>query len=321
MSTKFSAYVDDEKLKEIIKNRVLDEEKNIFPSVVLIDTISYCNLRCSMCPHKEMSRKPGIMSWELYKKIIDEIALEKPDARVWITFFGEGLMLRDLDEKIKYAKDKGLKDVVLNTNGNLLNERWAERLIRAGLDAIYIGIDAFTEEVYSKLRVRGNLQKVISGALAYKNVLDKIGKPEQKIYVQFVEMDENSEELEKFVEFWNSKGILVKVRPKVSWAGKVEAPNLKDFEFRLPCNWAMNSISISDQGKVCMCAVDLNCQVEFGDVSNDSIKNIWNTSLKEFRIAHLNGEWEKLPKMCYECKDWQSSYAVYVSSDSENKKT
>ena len=34
------------------------------------------------------------------------------------TFFGEGLMLKDLPERVKYARDKGLTNIILNTNGN-----------------------------------------------------------------------------------------------------------------------------------------------------------------------------------------------------------
>ncbi|ABR30373.1 hypothetical protein SU69_02600 [Thermosipho melanesiensis] len=318
MKKRFDVYYDEEKLKKILLQRIQDENKNLFPSVVLIDSISYCNLKCAMCPHKDMTRKPGIMSWKLYKKIVDEIAIEKPEARVWITFFGEGLMLNDLDKRIKYAKEKGLKDVVLNSNGNLLNKKWAERLIKAGLDVLYIGIDAFEEDTYKKIRVKGNLTKVIEGVLIYKKLLDEIGEKTQKLVVQFVEMPENENELEKFVDFWKKQGVYVKIRPKVSWAGKVKAENLKDFKFRLPCNWAMNSINISDQGKICMCAVDLNCEVIFGDVNKQSIKEIWNTTLKEFRLNHLEGKWDKLPKLCRNCKDWQSSYASYIEPGGEN---
>ncbi|GAB6189233.1 radical SAM protein [Marinitoga arctica] len=315
MQKNFDVYYDKEKLKKILLQRIKDEEKNIFPEVVLIDTISYCNLKCFMCPHKNMKRKPGIMSWDLYKKIIDEIAIENSSTRVWMTFFGEGLMLRDLDERVSYAKRKGLKDVVLNSNGNLLNERWSERLIRAGLDVLYVGIDAFDEDTYKKIRVNGNLNNVVKGVLKYKELLDKIGTKNQKIFVQFVEMSENEKELENFIKFWNKHDIPVKVRPKVSWAGKVEAKNLKDYEFRLPCNWAMNTMNISDQGKVCMCAVDLNCEVIFGDIRLNSIKEIWNTTLKEFRLKHLERRWSELPDLCKNCKDWQSSYASYIDPE------
>ena len=84
MSSKARVINFDDKAREIIKGRV-PEEKD-FPSVVLIDNISYCNLKCSMCFHKNMKRKAGIMEWDLYKKIIDEIAENNPNAQIWITF-------------------------------------------------------------------------------------------------------------------------------------------------------------------------------------------------------------------------------------------
>lgn len=136
-----------------------------FPKVVLIDTVSFCNLECSMCVHKDMTRTHGYMSEPLFEKIIDEIAVENPDARVWMVFFGEALMLRKrkptIFDKIRFAKGRGLTDVVLNSNANLLDEETAQALIDCGLDAIYIGIDAFTPEAYARIRVGGDYGRVV----------------------------------------------------------------------------------------------------------------------------------------------------------------
>ena len=147
------------------------EEAGSFPKVVLLDSVSYCNLRCSMCVHNEMTRKKGIMSWALFIKIIDEIAEVDKDARVWMVFFGEPLILKNtkptIFEMITYSKDKGLTDVVLNSNANLMDEDSARRLIKSGLDSIYFGIDAFTPETYAKLRVGGNHGKVIYNITNY----------------------------------------------------------------------------------------------------------------------------------------------------------
>lgn len=303
----------DDKAKEIIKSRV-PEEKD-FPSVVLIDNISYCNLKCSMCFHKNMKREAGIMEWDLYKKIIDEIAENNPNAQIWITFFGEGLMLKDLPERVKYAKDKGLTNVILNTNGNLIKPEKSKALIEAGLNGFYVGIDAFKPETYKQIRVGGNLEKVTKGVLEYKKMLDEFGKPDQKVVVQLVEMDINADELQDFVKFWHDEnGIECKIRPMVSWAGKAgkEATNLKDNVDRLPCYWAMNTINITDQGNVALCSVDLDCATPMGNIVNSSIKEVWNSTLKEFRDNQRNGYWDKIPPMCQQCKDWQSGYAKYL---------
>lgn len=303
----------DDNAKEFIKSRVPEEID--FPKVVLIDNISYCNLKCSMCFHKEMKRPSGIMEWDLYKKIIDEIAENNPDAQIWITFFGEGLMLKDLPERVKYARDKGLSNIILNTNGNLIKTATSKKLIEAGLNGFYVGIDAFKPETYEQIRVGGKLEKVRNGVLEYKKLLEEYGKPDQTVVVQFVEMDINAAELDNFVKFWHDEnGIQCKVRPMVSWAGKagMQATNLQETEDRLPCYWAMNTINITDIGDVALCSVDLDCASPMGNVVNSSIKEVWNASLKEFRTDQREGNWDKLPPMCQECRDWQSGYAKYL---------
>ena len=73
--------------------------------VVHIESTNLCNFKCSFCPHTKMKRKKGIMDFELYKKIIDEIkdwGIEELN----LTGFGEPLLDPLLTEKIKYARKK-----------------------------------------------------------------------------------------------------------------------------------------------------------------------------------------------------------------------
>jgi sulfatase maturation enzyme AslB (radical SAM superfamily) len=294
-----------------ILSRIPKEEENLFPEVVLIDNVSYCNLKCSMCSHKNLKRKQGFMNINLYKKLIDEIAQKRPQSRIWVTFYGEGLIMKDLDERIKYAKDKGCKDVVLNSNGTLLNYENSKKLVLSGLDALYVGVDAFTQDIYKDLRVGGNLETTVEGVLSYKKALDEYGNGNQKLFVQFVVMDSNQQQLDEFLKFWNGHGINVKVRPKVSWAGKVEANNLQRGLERLPCFWQMNTISITDIGKIPYCTCDLDCEEPLGDANENTIEELWNGPLKELRRLQYKGEWDKLTKTCRECLDWQSAYSEY----------
>ena len=303
----------DEKAIEIIKSRVPKESQ--FPSVVLIDNTSCCNLKCSMCFHKSMQRKKGIMDLSLYKRIIDEIADNNLKAQIWMSFFGEGFILKDLDQRVKYAYDKGLRNLVLNTNGNLKTYDKSKAIIEAGLKTLYVGIDAYTMGVYQKVRVGGDLEKVKNNVLEYKNLLKEYGSKDQNIVVQFVEMDINKNELQDFIHFWHDEqGIECKIRPMVSWAGKAEssATNLIIDAQRLPCYWAMNTVNITDQGDVALCSVDLDCSCPMGNINNSSIREIWNTTLRQFRDLHRSGQWDKLPTMCKLCNDWQSGYAKII---------
>lgn len=289
-----------------------------FPKVVLIDTISFCNLRCSMCGHKDMKRKRGRMNFDLFKKIIDEIAERDKNIRVWLVFFGEALLLKKeiLFNMIHYAKQKGLTDVVLNSNGNLLNEKMARVLVEAGLDAIYIGIDSFSPEIYSQIRVGGNYQQVIDNVKGLIKLKKELGVNKPEVFTQFVEMDINEHEIKPFVKFWTDEGATAKIRPKVSWAGLVEASNLVvPQEERWPCYWAMQTMSIADDGKVVLCAVDVDARFVAGDANESSLYDIWNGKLKEIRKLQAQGQYSELPFPCNQCLDWQSARAEFYHEE------
>lgn len=290
-----------------------------FPKVVLIDTVSFCNLACSMCVHPEMTREKGVMTWELFTKIIDEVAAEDKNARVWMVFFGEPLILKNRNpsifDMVRYAKNKGLTDVVTNTNANLMDEDASRKLIDAGLDAIYIGVDAFTSETYSKIRVKGDYNSTVRNIQNLLRLKEEMKSDRPDVFVQFVEMDDNAHEKEAFISFWSEQGVKVKIRPKVSWAGLIDAPNLVlGDEERWPCYWAMQTMSITDTGKVVTCAVDLDARFIAGDVNNHSLKEIWNGKLKELRNLHLGKQFVNLPAICRNCKDWQSARADYYTT-------
>lgn len=291
------------------------EEASAFPRTVLIDNTNACNLRCSMCDHPNIKkyRKIQVMDVELYRKIIDEVAAENPQTRIWQIFFGDPFMCRDMPWRIKYAKDKGIKDVVLNSNGVLMSPEKGRAVIEAGLDAMYVGVDAAKAETYDKIRVGGNFDKAVANVLAYRDALREVGKPHQKLFVQFVVSEQNEDEVDAFREFWTGQGVNVKIRPKISWAGLIDATNLRDNSQveRKPCYWLMQTINICADGRVALCSADIHCRVPCGDVSSTSVKEVWQTGLKAIRDMHKENRFDELPDMCRNCSDWQSAYAEF----------
>ena len=282
-----------------------------FPRVFLIDTVNYCNLRCAMCGRRKMTRKGGMMDMKLYHKIIDEIAETDKRARVWLVFFGDPFMLgKRLYPYITYAKGRGLEDVILNTNGNLVNEDVARKLIQTRVDAIYFGIDAFSAETYSKFRVGGNYERVVRNVNYLLDLKGKMGVDRPRIVCQYVLMEGNEGEVDGFMKYWTSRGATVKVRPKVSWAGAVKAENV-DRRDRHPCYWGMQSFNVLYDGRVVLCAVDYDGRFVAGDISKQSIWDVWNSELKrKVRDIMLAGKWEGLPSFCRDCTDWQKAVNV-----------
>jgi radical SAM protein with 4Fe4S-binding SPASM domain len=162
--------------------------------------------------------------------------------------------------------------------------------------------------------VGGNYEQTVQNVLNLMKVQQRLKRSNPKVFVQLVEMDVNRHEKDGFIKFWSDKGATVKIRPKVSWAGAIEAPNLvMGNEERWPCYWAMRTMSITDQGKVVTCAVDLDARFIAGDITKQSLKEVWTGKLRELRELHKSCNFENLPKNCRGCRDWQSARADYYS--------
>src|SRR4029079_4040640 len=86
------------------------------PEIVQIESTNICNAKCVFCPRDEMERKQGVMSWELFTKIVDECA-ELGIGHVRLHNYGEAFIDRRLVDKIAYAKQKGIKEVGIISNG------------------------------------------------------------------------------------------------------------------------------------------------------------------------------------------------------------
>ena len=113
----------------------------ILPEIVQIESTNICNAKCVFCPRDDMHRRQGVMSLDLFKKVVDECA-ELGITHVRVHNYGEPFLDRHLTAKVRYAKEKGIKEVGMISNGSLITEKIARGVIEAGLDAINISVDA-----------------------------------------------------------------------------------------------------------------------------------------------------------------------------------
>jgi len=274
---------------------------------VILELTANCNQKCIHCAHRFLKRKKGNMDVFLFKKIIDEI---KADTETWFAFYGESLLLKyKLYYMIEYAKHRGLINTVLNTNATLLNAEMSKMLIDSGLDRLIVSMDGFSKETYEKIRVGGVYEITLANVHEFIRQKNQY-RPDMIFEMQFSVLEENQHEVEAFKKYWHEQGACVKVRPKASWAGKVEATFKK--EERYPCKWALNHCAILWNGDMVACGVD--CEGEFiaGNVRESSLFDLWYGKHKQFREIHIRKEWDRLPKVCASCMDWQTHERQYI---------
>ncbi len=101
---------------------------------------SHCNLKCSYCPTSDNGgRGKNYMPIELFCKIINDLSLIKYQGRVSPHFFGEPLLDDRLPEMISYARSKlPNAEIVIHTNGVLLNKELYDKLINSGVSGFLV---------------------------------------------------------------------------------------------------------------------------------------------------------------------------------------
>jgi len=122
----------------------LFEDITLPPFMHTLHITRRCNLRCKMCWQwgnaRYFTEKNALLGEELstneWKDIIDKLAHYKPNI---ILTGGEPLLREDLLEIVAHVKRRGLTCEV-QTNGTLIFEEVAEKLVEVGLDGIIFSV-------------------------------------------------------------------------------------------------------------------------------------------------------------------------------------
>jgi len=282
-----------------------------FPKKFAVEICADCNLRCAMCHHPQMRRPKGVMPMALWQRMADQIAAIAPDTECWFSFCGEPLMEPDLlVEMLRYGRSAGLRSLNVNTNGLLLTERVAARLLDSGMTLIVIGIDGFTKATYEAERI-GSDRDVVYANVERLLELRQARAEGPEIQVQFIEMAGNAHELQPFCDHWLARGATLKVRNQLSWGGKFATPLKVPKAERIPCPWAITMMHVFWDGRVPRCPGDTEGEEGAGNAWHAPLAELW-ADLGGYRELHLAHRYDELPDRCHTCTDWMTGAAQRI---------
>lgn len=135
------------------------------PRILSWNTTNQCNLKCSHCymDAKDIEGR-NELSTEEGKRLIDQIA--NVSKCILVLSGGEPLMRTDIFELAEHGRTKGLR-VVMGTNGTLITEEVAERMVSSGISRVAISLDGCDNSVHDGLRmVKGSFDAAIAGTKA-----------------------------------------------------------------------------------------------------------------------------------------------------------
>lgn len=263
------------------------------PEIVQIESTNICNARCVFCPRDQMHRRQGVMDEALFRKVVDDCAA-LGIRHVRLHNYGEPFVDRHLTDKVAYAKQKGIAEVGVISNGSLIDEQVARGVIDAGLDAINISVDASGREVFERTRVGLEYDKVIANIERLVRIRAELGRTHPKLILSFVRQD-NSDEERAFIDHWRTIADKIHITELHNWAGTLN----RNSDVRYPCYRQWLTFTVLWDGRVSLCCADFDGRVILGDMRTSNIRDIWESeAYRQVRREHLESGG---PEICRAC--------------------
>ncbi|MBF0305826.1 MAG: UDP-N-acetylglucosamine 2-epimerase (hydrolyzing) [Alphaproteobacteria bacterium] len=281
-----------------------DKTELDFPIHLDIETTNICNLKCPMCPRTALVERDalgelGMMTREDFAAIIDQ-GVAHGLKSIKLNYLGEPLGHKDVAWQVAYAKNRGVLDVMMNTNAALLTPERSRALLDAGLDNLFVSFDAIAPDLFEDRRPGTTLGRVIDNVHAFVRLRDA-GHPHVQIRLSMV-MYDDARWREQFA------GIQIMWKHLVDGLGyglyTERDPDARHVHPEVPGFWCAQPFQrmfLKYNGNVTICCVDDKDELVLGDWRRETLSAIWNgPRYKEIRRRHARGAYYEM-ELCRKC--------------------
>lgn len=282
------------------------------PLQVDFELSTFCNFRCRMCPFgmpqdarpAAFNNVSGWFPYELFCKIIDEgvaVGLSAID----LSYYNEPLLCKDLLKFIEYADSRGVVDVMLSSNAQLLTPEMSEKLLGTGLTRFMVSLDAETEETFNKIRVGGDFKVVVRNLEHFLRLKREKQCALPITRVSFVRTKINEHEIDAFLQHWKPLVDYVSVQGLVAFneSKRDLIPSGQTDFFNGHCHQPWHRITIRANGDALPCCTPWGQQLVLGNLKTQSLVDIWNgPQMRRLRRLHREGRYQEEP-ICRLCAE------------------
>ena len=298
-----------------------------YPPVLTIDTTNHCNAKCVWCHNPQLRYPKGVMSQELFEKIIDDYS--QYGGKVWFATFGEPFMDKNILKKVKYArKQSSIENVVLLTNALLLSPEISRELLNLKVD-VEVSLDEINKEKFETIkqidfdRVMKNIMFLleenkrkgfsINTILRMKTLQSKNEIDQTELYQRLKELGtyidltpvESSDSIANWAGSFDKTKFFNKFSPGSIINGSYKSYNLQN---DAPCSQLWRNMVVMWDGKVVLCCADMEGEVIVGDLNKNTISEIWSgdkmKNIRELFKKRMKGKIE-ICKKCDLHQGWQ----------------
>ncbi len=274
------------------------------PLSVDIEIAAICDLACPHCSREFLVTPDKVINFDLYKSIIDQaVKLDVPSVK--LIWRGEPLLHPKVKELIQYAKESGIIEVIINTNGTNLNSKKANELIDSGLDQLIYSFDGGTKETYEKMRPgrfkKNNFEDVYNNIKNFYEIRKKRNSKFPITKIQMIMTKDTRDEVESFYSLfsdivddvtitqYNERGGNINDLDKetkdkiINYLKKnnlsIKTPYMVDVDNnifvslkRKPCEQIYQRLMVTYSGRVGMCCHDWGARHGIGYLSKEAFK-------------------------------------------------
>ncbi|MDX9702314.1 MAG: radical SAM protein [Candidatus Auribacterota bacterium] len=257
--------------------------QSVYPSVLEIEVTGRCNLSCADCPNTVMTRPKKDMDADVYRSIIDRFG--DMTAMVFLSGYGEPTLHPKIIDFIKYAKDKQITRVCIETNGSTLTESYLEQLIDAQLDILVVNVDAI--DIYGKSGDLFASDAMVELVMAVKK---KHNSAVPYLVVQTVNRSSRQQQIDYYYDRWE---YLTDATAIQSFNDFCDTFDRKEFIDMSPadgihfCQKTSNNLFILSDGKPAVCKQRFNGSDDYTE--NDLLSYWQNHFVKGGRYEFCKG--------------------------------
>lgn len=123
------------------------------PSYIEIEIISDQNSECIYSPLSRLTRKPGRMSFDDFRIVLDQIRTFTESCYVAFSMWGEPLAHRDIKKFIEYTVQDRKTNLIIETDGVLFDPDFSDFVIGLGAENLHVifEVDAPVGEVITPI--------------------------------------------------------------------------------------------------------------------------------------------------------------------------
>jgi len=277
---------------------------NTLPSYLQIDPSKTCNISCPDCVLKsdELSVKTTKFAKQSFFRLIDEVYRHTLIIALYLV--GEPFLNKDIFEMIKYAHKRRMY-LFLSSNFNIkVDEPFATKIVTSGLDALIISVSGFSNEIHTRKHKGGDIEVIKENIKQLQEIKKVRNSRYPKIAIRYLLAKYNMEEMKYFSNFSLETGVDFFEVSLMTFSDENDPESLheKKANKNKVCYWPWLMLGIHSDGKVQPCCYYFHEPPVLGNVSDQSLKEMWNSKIQQqFRGKMIEGGKNSL-ESCRKCK-------------------